>query len=91
MDRLHAMGYIFDPKSKARSVVVSCKACSDPASCSRNTSGRMNRKRASGRLRGESSRAIPKRPEATGGDHSPSSLVPQRTRNALRLRFAPGR
>jgi hypothetical protein len=67
------------------------KACSDPASCSRNTSGRKNRKRAGGRLRGESSRAIPKREEGTSADHGPSSPVPPRTRNALRLRFAPGR
>ena len=45
----------------------------------------------SGRLRGDSNLAIPKREEGTGADHGPSSPVPQRARNALRLRFAPGR
>ncbi len=43
-----------------------------------------------GRLRGDSKGAIPKREEGTGADHGPSSPVPQRARNAFRLRFAPG-
>src|SRR5258708_5669081 len=43
------------------------------------------------RLRGDSKGAIPKREDGTGADHGPSSPVPQRTRNALRLRFVPGR
>jgi hypothetical protein len=42
-------------------------------------------------LRGDRNRAIPKREEGTGADHSPSSPVPPRARNAWRLRFAPGR
>jgi hypothetical protein len=50
-----------------------------------------DQERVGGRLRGDSNRAIPKREEGTGADHSLSSPVPQRTRNALRLRFAPGR
>ena len=90
MDRLHAKGYVSDPKSKAKSVVVTVKG-RDPASCSRNTSARKNRTRVSGRLRGDRNRAIPKREESTGADHGPSSPVPQKARNALRLRCAPGR
>jgi len=42
-------------------------------------------------LRSGRNRAIPKREEGTGADHGPSSPVPPRARNALRLRFAPGR
>jgi hypothetical protein len=57
----------------------------------RETPRRKNRKCVSGRLSGDSNRAIPKQEEGTGADHDPSSPVPQRTRNALRLRCASGR
>jgi hypothetical protein len=90
--RLHAKDYISsDPRSEAKSVVVTVEGVQRPASCSRNTSGRKNRTRVSGRLRGDRNRAIPKREESTSADHGPSSSVPQRARNALRLRFASGR
>jgi hypothetical protein len=90
--RLQAKDYISsDPKSEAKSVVVTVEGMQRPASCSRNTSGRENRTRVSGRLRGDRNRAIPKREESTSADHGPSSSVPQRARNALRLRFPSGR
>jgi hypothetical protein len=57
----------------------------------RETVTKTNRKRVSGRLRGESNRAIPQRGESAGADHGPSSPVPQRAQNALRPRCVPGR
>ena len=39
MDRLHAKGYISDPKSKAKSVVLTQEGCNARGSCSRSTSG----------------------------------------------------
>jgi hypothetical protein len=52
--RLHAKDYISsDPKSEAKSVVVTVEGMQRPASCLRNTSGRKNRTRVSGRLRGD--------------------------------------
>lgn len=90
--RLHAKDYISsDPKSEAKSVGVTVEGVQRPARCSRNTSGRKNRTRVSGRLRGDRNRDIPKREENTSADHGPSSSVPQRARNALRLRFTSGR
>jgi hypothetical protein len=89
---LHAKDYISsDPKREAKSVVVTVEGVQRRPSCSRSTSGRKNRTRVSGRLRGDRNRAIPKPEESTSADHSPSSSVPQRARNALRLRFASGR
>ncbi len=49
------------------------------------------RMRSAVRFASGRNRAIPKREEGTGADHGPSSPVPPRARNALRLRFAPRR
>ena len=49
-------------------------------------SEKKNRERVSGRLRGDSNRAIPKREKGTGADHGPSSPVPHK--NAERLAAA---
>jgi hypothetical protein len=90
MDRLHAKGYLSDPKSKAKSVRghrASRAAIPRPV---RETLREKNRKCVSGRLRGDNHRAIPKQEEGTCADHDPSSPVPQSARNALRLRCAPG-
>ena len=91
LDRLHAKGYISDPKSKAKSVVVTVQGVQRSRKLFEKHSGKNEPTRVSSRLPGDSNRAIPKREEGTGADHGPSSPVPQRTRNALRLRFAPGR
>jgi hypothetical protein len=42
-----------------------------------------NRQRVGSRVLGDRKRAIPKREEGTGASHDPSSLVPQRTRDAF--------
>jgi hypothetical protein len=90
--RLHAKDYISsDPENKAKSVVVTVEGVQRPSSCSRKQLREERSTRVSGRLRGDHNRAIPKREESTSADHGPSSPVPQRARNALRLRFAPGR
>ena len=88
MDRLHAKGYVSDPKSKAKSVVVTVKG-RDPASCSRNTSARKNRTRFSGRLRVKDPSCRRKRVRAR--ITARQAPVPQRARDALRLRCAPER
>lgn len=50
MDRLHAKGYISDPKSKAKSVMVSVKGVKRSRNYSRKTSARKNLTNVSGRL-----------------------------------------
>jgi hypothetical protein len=70
---------------------VTVKGVKQARKLSEKDSKKKDQERVGGRLRGDSNRAIPKREEGTSADHSLSSPVPQRTRNALRLRFAPGR
>lgn len=53
MDRLDAKGYISDPKSKAKSIVVNRNSRAAIARAARETLREKNRKRASGSLRGE--------------------------------------
>jgi hypothetical protein len=91
MDRLDPKGYISDPKSKAKSVVVTVKGVKRPGRLFEKHFEKKDRKCISSRLSGDGNRAIPKQEEGTGADHDPSSPVPQRARNALRLRCAPGR
>ncbi len=92
MDRLHAKGYISDSRSKAKSVVVTVEGVQR---FRRPFEKHFAKKEPDGHQRlgfaATVNRAIPKREERTGAAHGPSSPVPQRARNALRLRFAPGR
>jgi hypothetical protein len=91
MDRLHAKGYISDPQEQGQIGRGDRARRAATPQTVRETPRRKNRKCVSGRLSGDSNRAIPKQEEGTGADHDPSSPVPQRTRNALRLRCASGR
>lgn len=90
MDWLHAKGYISDPKSTAKSVVVTAAGMAEIPRTVRETLREERTVSAPAVAFADVTEPFLSGKRVRAPDHGPSSPVPPRARNACRLRFAPG-